>query len=75
MGEQPKDKGKTPVKQSSNTFQQLNKIYKDRDLSLTSFEQTDSQSLQDWHDCQPVTSAIHGLARVCLKNMRHWHEC
>ena len=41
MGEQPKDKGKTPVKQSSYTFQQLNKTYRDRDLSLTSFEQTD----------------------------------
>jgi len=40
-GKQPKDKGTTPVKQSSYTFQQLNKTYRDRDLSLTSFEQTD----------------------------------
>ena len=41
MGEQPKDKGTTLVKQSSYTFQQLNRTYRDKDLSLTSFEQTD----------------------------------
>jgi len=67
MGKQPKDTGKTPVKQSFNTFQQLNKTYRDKGLSLKSFEQTDQQSLQDWRDCQPVTCAIQVLARVALK--------
>jgi len=58
MGEQPKEQGITPVKQNSNTFQQLKKTCRGKGLNLESLKQTDQQKLQDWRDCQPVTGAF-----------------